>query len=298
MATNQQRREAAKRKLEHQLVYREQRAKRNRVIAVIATVAVILAVAGVVGFLLWQNHHEKEQAKAAAAKQVQDAKKKSADMAAKIKLPTKRIKEPKRSKPLPNPTSCKYGAAAKGETVAKKVAKPKNGKVPSKGTVNVTLHSTAGDIPLTLDRSMAPCTVNSMLNLIKQKFFDGSSCHRLSIQGLQMLQCGDPTGTGQGGPGYSFKDEVYKGLKYGRGVVAMANAGPNTNGSQFFMVFGEAKLPPQYTVFGSISDAGLKVLDTVAHGGVDPQSAAQSGAQDGSGKPLKPVKFTSVSIDK
>ncbi|MGH3467110.1 MAG: peptidylprolyl isomerase, partial [Thermocrispum sp.] len=120
-------------------------------------------------------------------------------------------------------------------------------------------------------------------------------CHRLGIEGLQMLQCGDPTGQGNGGPGYTVPDENFKQLKYGRGIVAMANTGqPNSGGGQFFLVFGDAKLPPQYTVFGTITDPGLKTLDKVARKGIDAESLMQS--QDGTGKPAREVKFTKVAI--
>jgi peptidyl-prolyl cis-trans isomerase B (cyclophilin B) len=136
---------------------------------------------------------------------------------------------------------------------------------------------------LSLDRAKAPCTVQSFLHLAKSRFYDFTTCHRLTLYPtLKVLQCGDPTGTGERGPGYSYKDELPTDLPnwpgddtgtrkvYARGTLAMANAGPNTNGSQFFLVFGDSRLRPDYTVFGSVDRLGLKALDRVAAAGIVP----------------------------
>lgn len=151
-----------------------------------------------------------------------------------------------------------------------------------------TITTSAGTIPIMLDAANAPCTVNSFISLAEQKFFNNTVCHRLTTQGIFVLQCGDPTGTGAGGPGYSFADELEGSETYPKGTLAMANAGPNTNGSQFFLVYRDTKLPPAYTVFGSISAAGLKVLAKVAKTGV------KGGAGDGA--PKQPVRVTSVTV--
>jgi peptidyl-prolyl cis-trans isomerase B (cyclophilin B) len=112
------------------------------------------------------------------------------------------------------------------------------------------------------------------------------------IAGLRMLQCGDPVGDGTGGPGYTIKDETFPQLSYGRGILAMAKtADPDTGGSQFFLVFGDTTIPPEYAVFGSIDDPGLQVLDTVARAGID---QSRPGLGDGSGPPKTPVTFTHV----
>ncbi|GLY71522.1 peptidylprolyl isomerase [Amycolatopsis taiwanensis] len=199
---------------------------------------------------------------------------------------------PKRTTPLANPVTCSFTPAS-GTPAPKKATPPPDGPAPSAGTVPVRIATSAGDIGLTLDRALAPCTVVNFLSLAKQGFYDGTSCHRLSVvTGLRMLQCGDPVGDGTGGPGYTIKDETFPELTYGRGVLAMATtAEPDSGGSQFFLVFGEAQIPPSYTVFGSIDDAGLAVLDKVAAGGVDP---AAQGIGDGSGPPKIPVTFTGV----
>ena len=165
--------------------------------------------------------------------------------------------------------SCTYKKST--EPASKKVNPPADGKTKASGTSKVSLNTSIGDLQLTLDSALAPCTVKNFLSLVGQKFFDNTKCHRLTVgEGLQVLQCGDPTGTGGGGPGYSFADEVYPTLKYGRGVLAMANSGANTNGSQFFIVYGDASgLGPQYTAFGTVDEAGLKLIDKVAKTGVD-----------------------------
>ncbi|MEV6879091.1 peptidylprolyl isomerase [Amycolatopsis sp. NPDC051128] len=209
-----------------------------------------------------------------------------------VSLPGGRAPMPSRTKPLADPLTCAF-TPDPGSPVAKRVALPPDGPAPSSGTVPVRLATSAGDIGLTLDRALAPCTVVNFLSLARHGYYDGTACHRLSVTtGLQMLQCGDPVGDGTGGPGYTIRDEVFPELTYGRGVLAMAKTSePDSGGSQFFLVFGDTRIPPQYTVFGSIDDAGLAVLDTVARGGVDP---AKPGIGDGSGPPKTPVKLTHV----
>ncbi|MEV8044286.1 peptidylprolyl isomerase [Streptomyces griseoluteus] len=135
------------------------------------------------------------------------------------------------------------------------------------------LATTCGDIGLALKASAAPHTVNSFSYLADKGFFDHTKCHRLTTNGIYVLQCGDPTGTGTGGPGYTIPDENLKdkSLKkntYPAGTVAMANTGqPHTGGSQFFLVYKDSPLPPSYTPFGTIDKAGLKVLDKIAKAG-------------------------------
>ncbi|WP_158889828.1 peptidylprolyl isomerase [Amycolatopsis anabasis] len=284
MATNQQRREAAKRKLERQLARRAERAKRRRIIGVGVTVGAVVIVAGLVVFFATRDSGDNASASPTNSPETTPPP---------VQIPTERAAMPKRPQPLPNPVSCEY-AASQGEPAAKQVNTPPGGQISSSGTVNATIKTTVGDIPLTLDRALAPCTVNSFISLAKQGYYTDTECHRLGTEGLQMLQCGDPKGDGTGGPGYTIKDENFPELKYGRGILAMAKTqAPNSGGSQFFMVYGDAQLPPDYTVFGSISDDGLKVLDKIARDGIDPAAAGQ----DGTGKPKTPVKFTAVTVD-
>jgi peptidyl-prolyl cis-trans isomerase B (cyclophilin B) len=156
-------------------------------------------------------------------------------------------------------------------------------RTPDRGTIRVVLHTNLGPIPLVLDRAKAPCTVLSFLHLTVHGFYNRTICHRLTAYAtLKVLQCGDPSGTGEGGPGYSFKDELptdlplipgrpdSPGRVYGRGVLAMANAGPDTNGSQFFLVYADSFLLPAYSIFGTITPTGLSTLDRIAAGGVAP----------------------------
>ena len=156
------------------------------------------------------------------------------------------------------------------------------------GDVKVTMDTSVGEFHATLDASKTPCTVNSFVSLAGQGYFDGTTCHRMTTSGIYVLQCGDPTGTGTGGPGYSFADELSGKETYGPGTLAMANAGPNTNGSQFFIVYGDSPLPPQYTVFGTVDDATVSLIKDVAKDGTTPP-------QDG--KPNTPVDIKTVTTD-
>ncbi|REZ92974.1 peptidylprolyl isomerase, partial [Mycobacterium tuberculosis] len=168
--------------------------------------------------------------------------------------------------------------------------------------VSVSMVTNQGNIGLMLANNESPCTVNSFVSLAQQGFFKGTTCHRLTTSPmLAVLQCGDPKGDGTGGPGYQFANEyptdqysandpkLNEPVIYPRGTLAMANAGPNTNSSQFFMVYRDSKLPPQYTVFGTIQADGLTTLDKIAKAGV------AGGGEDG--KPATEVTITSVLLD-
>jgi len=135
----------------------------------------------------------------------------------------------------------------------------------------------------------APCTTNSFRFLAEHNYYDLTHCHRLVTQRIFVLQCGDPTGTGSGGPGYSFPDENLTGATYPAGTVAMANAGPSTNGSQFFFCTEDTKLSPNYTPFGRVT-GGQDVLRTIAAGGEDDQNST------GDGFPNLPVDILHVQI--
>ncbi|MFF8319971.1 peptidylprolyl isomerase [Streptomyces bobili] len=143
------------------------------------------------------------------------------------------------------------------------------------------LATTCGDIDIALKASAAPHTVNSFSFLAGKGYFDHTKCHRLTTNGIFVLQCGDPTGTGSGGPGYTIPDENLKdaSLKanvYPAGTVAMANTGqPGSGGSQFFLVFEDSQLPPSYTPFGTVSESGMAVLKKIAAAGEN------TGAGDG-----------------
>ena len=144
----------------------------------------------------------------------------------------------------------------------------------------VIIKTIAGDITVELSLD-TPITTNNFVFLAQEKFYDGVIFHRV-IPGF-MIQGGDPTGTGSGGPGYKFADEKFSG-EYKRGVVAMANSGPNTNGSQFFIMHADYPLPPNYVIFG-MTKSGLDVVDKIASGKTGP-----------SDRPLEPVSIKSIDI--
>ncbi len=154
-------------------------------------------------------------------------------------------------------------------------------------TYRATLDTSEGTMVLDLLPSAAQVTVNNFVFLAREGYYDGAPFHRI-IKDF-MVQTGDPTGTGRGGPGYRFDDEPVT-LDYERGIVAMANAGPNTNGSQFFIMHGSAALPKNYTIFGRIAD-GLDTLDRIA---ATPVTANERGERS---VPSQEVKINSVTIE-
>jgi peptidyl-prolyl cis-trans isomerase B (cyclophilin B) len=184
-------------------------------------------------------------------------------------------------------TTCRY--VDDGSQSGKAVDPPPS--TPSvTGQVHATMATSVGDFALTLDADTTPCTVNSFVSLAQQGYFDGTTCHRLTTEGILVLQCGDPTATGSGGPGYSFADELSGNESYPAGTLAMANAGPDTNGSQFFIVYGKTPLPPLYTVFGTVDDATVATVQKVAAAGTDGSNGP------GDGAPVTPVDITSVKV--
>jgi peptidyl-prolyl cis-trans isomerase B (cyclophilin B) len=140
----------------------------------------------------------------------------------------------------------------------------------------VRFFTTQGVITVRMLTTKAPCTTFSFRFLASRGYFNQTHCHRLTVQHIFVLQCGDPTGTGSGAPGYSFNDENLAGATYPAGTVAMANAGPNTNGSQFFFTWKNTTLSPAYTPFGTVI-GGLNVLQKIAAGGDDSQNSAGDG---------------------
>jgi peptidyl-prolyl cis-trans isomerase B (cyclophilin B) len=198
--------------------------------------------------------------------------------------------------PPTKPTSgpCAYTPTPDDPAVRPVSLPPDPKHTPDHGKVLVTFVTNRGLIPMLLDRAEAPCTVQSFLHLLYSRFYNDTICHRLTTYPtLSVLQCGDPSGTGEGGPGYSFSDELPTNLPtwpgdpagspgrvYARGTLAMANAGPDTNGSQFFLTYKDSKLRPDYTIFGQILPLGLRTLDKIAAGGVD-TTAPDSTPTDG-----------------
>jgi cyclophilin family peptidyl-prolyl cis-trans isomerase len=166
--------------------------------------------------------------------------------------------------------------------VSKQYSSPPDLAIDLDRTYTATLHTSEGDIDVEFYAADAPQTVNNFVFLARDGFYDGVIFHRV-IRGF-MVQGGDPTGTGTGGPGYRFRDEFHSKTRYPRGTVAMANAGPNTNGSQFFICHADAGLPNQYTIFGEVT-GGMDIVDAIAE--------APTGAQD---RPQAPVTIDSVTV--
>lgn len=158
------------------------------------------------------------------------------------------------------------------------------------GDAEAVIETSVGTLNATLAGESAPCTVNSFVSLADQGYFDDTICHRLTTEGIFVLQCGDPSASGSGGPGYSFADEVRGDESYPAGTLAMANAGPDTNGSQFFIVYGDTDLPPSYTVFGTVDAASVATIQEVADAGTD------NAFGQGDGAPVTPVDLTSVTV--
>lgn len=159
-------------------------------------------------------------------------------------------------------------------------------------TWDTTIATTCGDIKFTLEGDKAPIAAASFVTLANAGFWESTLCHRLTTDGLYVLQCGDPTTTGTGGPGYSFgpsenvpSDSVYK-----AGTIAMANSGEYGNGSQFFIVYKDTTLPGSYTVLGTVT-SGLDVVEKVAKGGVSPDAATAT-----DGEPAWPIAIKGVSV--
>ena len=204
-----------------------------------------------------------------------------------------------KSSPAPSPS------AAPNPNL-KNVGTPPASGEPRSGTRDMTINTNLGTIVVRMDLAKAPCTAESFTYLANDKhFFDNTSCHRLvnksgtdqqsgQAQDFHVLQCGDPTGTGQGGPMYQFDNEYVptdQRPAYPAGSVAMANSGANTNGSQFFIVFGDTLLPADYTLFGTVVQ-GLDVAKQVGAAGDDGAFAQDAGG----GHPKKKITFTSVTV--
>jgi peptidyl-prolyl cis-trans isomerase B (cyclophilin B) len=190
-------------------------------------------------------------------------------------------------------TAAEKCAWVSSASAAKPVSKPAVRK-PAGRTETVALTTTQGPVTLQLDGKAATCTVASFTHLARAGYFNDTPCHRLTTASIFVLQCGDPTGKGTGGPGYGFATEntpaagsdgnaVYK-----AGTVAMANSGAaNSNGSQFFLVYKDSPLPPNYTAFGTITQ-GMDTLQKVADAGVADGS--------GDGAPKLAVQLTTVTV--
>ena len=300
MSTNQDRRAEARKRLREQM---EAQARREKQLRIVAASVVAVLVLGLVGFVAWKKYDEKkarEHAENWAA----------CEYAAAEGLPEK--VDPKQFEAEGGKDMVKqaedYNKKIDIAAKKKRDGQAPTGEQPRKGESEITLTTNRGVVQLTLDHSKAPCNVASFVALVKQKFYDDTPCHRLTVAaeagpGIAVLQCGDPTGTGISGPGYQIDDEKPtdlaaspdgQGVVYPRGTVAMAKSQtPNSAGGQFFLVYKDSPLPADYSVMGTIDEAGLKVLDAIAKDGTKSTDPSSPDSET----PKKPVVIEKATLD-
>ncbi|WP_278312983.1 peptidylprolyl isomerase [Lolliginicoccus levis] len=306
MASNQERREAARTTLEQTIAERRKQERRKKALlgigAVVGVVALAGATFGVYTLASGDDSGAGSEASESVAAEDQGDEEFDEFFDEQQEIPEPEALPAGRAEALPPTVDCTYAESAR--PAAKDAELPAETGIPAEGTVAATINLNGEPVGVTLDRAKSPCTVNSFVSLAEQGYFDGTSCHRLTTAGILVLQCGDPSATGGGGPGYEFADEFpadqYQeaprgGTIYPRGTVAMANAGPGTNGSQFFLVYGDSTLAPAYNIFGQIDDAGLAVIDAIAQAGVAENPEAGSNPDDGA--PSVPAEITSVTVE-
>ncbi|MDF6022244.1 peptidylprolyl isomerase [Streptomyces sp. JH34] len=260
VSSDQRRRQLAREKFERQQQRREEARRRTRRLTVIiASSVAVVAVIGAGAYLSLDGDDTKNSADAAAS-----------------------------ASPTPSPSESESSAPEPAMEIDKKAS------------YTMSLRTSQGDIGIAMEAAKTPHTTNSFKALADKGYFDNTKCHRLTTEGIFVLQCGDPKGDGTGGPGYTIPDENLTALgkagadgsvTYPAGTVAMANTGqPGTGGSQFFLVYKDTKLPPSYTPFGTMDDAGLKAVKKVAEAGV------AEGAGDGA--PKKTVTVEKATVEK
>lgn len=273
-ATNKRRKELAAAKLQRQEARRAERAgRRKRRMRIGWGIAALVGVLAVAGVVFWPESSSDDVAEPAASTSASPSAAPSgeADPAASASpSPSTVAVEGCGPAPTPPTDPQTWDTAPEMQLTA--------------GTdQQLILATNCGEIVIATDAEKAPETVNAMLWLAGEGYFDSTLCHRLVTEGIKVLQCGDPTATGSGGPGFTIPDEnlpADQDVNYPAGTVAMANAGPGTSGSQFFIVYEDTTLPPNYTIWGQVS-SGLDVVTKVAEAGV------AGGGQDGS--PAAPI---------
>jgi peptidyl-prolyl cis-trans isomerase B (cyclophilin B) len=259
-------RKLARERLARQQARRAARARRWRQGSMIGGALAVLAALGTGAYFLFFNGSSGSPASAASASATPSAS--AAATAAMVN------------------GKCVYTASG---TASRKAGTPP--ATPAKVTsYQATITTNRGPVVVDLQAAKAPCTVNSFVYLAAKHYFDSTPCHRLTTAGIYVLQCGDPSGTGSGGPGYKFGNENLTGARYTQGTLAMANAGPGTNGSQFFIVYRDSlTLPASYTPFGKVVK-GLGIIQNVAKAGSDNANG------QGDGHPRDKVTIQSVTI--
>ncbi len=277
MGKKERQRKLAREHMLRQQQRRAERARRSRQITMISVVCLVVVGLGVGGFFLFSQPGTTSNAAASATA--------SASPSSTAATPTPSATPALAAEPA---KTCSYPTSG---SPARNVGKPPT-KPDWRARYQATIHTNRGDVVIDLLNSKATCTVNSFVYLAGQKYFSNTHCHRLTtVSPLYVLQCGDPTGTGRGGPGYKFNDENLAGAKYTAGTVAMANGGADTNGSQFFLVYKNSTLSPNYTPFGTVVK-GLGIIQNVAKAGSD------NAIGSGDGHPKEKVVIESVTIKK
>jgi peptidyl-prolyl cis-trans isomerase B (cyclophilin B) len=273
-------RKLARDRMVRQQTRRAERARRTRQITMISVVCLVVVGLGVGGFFLFSQPGTTSNAAASATASPSGTAAATPTPSATPSATPALAAEPAKT--------CSYPTSG---TAARNVGKPP-AKPDWQASYQATIHTNRGDVVIDLLNSKATCTVNSFVYLASKKYFNNTNCHRLTtVSPLYVLQCGDPTGTGSGGPGYKFNDENLTGAKYTQGTVAMANGGPDTNGSQFFLVYKNSTLAASYTPFGTVVK-GLGIIQNVAKAGSDNANG------QGDGHPKKKVVIESVTIKK
>ena len=269
-------RKLARERYARQAERRAQRSHKARIRAIATGGVCALAAVGVGAYFLAGNSGGKSAASASASASASPSPSASASSTASPAAAA--VAEPAHH--------CTYTASG---TAARKVSQPPSSPDYT-ASYQATIATNRGTIVINLLNSKATCTVNSFVHLAEQKYFDNTKCVRLTTSSIYVLQCGDPTGTGTGGPGYEFASENLKGATYPAGTLAMANTGqPDSNGSQFFLVYKNTPLPPSYTPFGTITQ-GLPILDAIAKAGSDNANAS------GDGHPKENVVIDTITI--
>jgi len=293
--TNEQRRATAKRKLERQLERRAQQEKRRQMFVVIGGIVAIAVAAALVLTFVLTNKDGKDNKTASGATSTAPV-----ESGGPTTAPPATGGLPPFKAAANLGANCQYPASP--EPASRKVEPPHTGKVPTTPpTVSVSMSTNQGNLGLVLDNAKTPCTVNSFASLAQKGYFNDTPCHRLTTSpSLAVLQCGDPTGSGSGGPGYTIGDEnldafgkagASGSVTYKAGTVAMANTGQkHTGGSQFFLVYKDSPLPPSYTPFGTIGADGMTVLNKIANAG---ESTGQ-----GDGAPNATVVINKATVTK
>ncbi len=274
-------RKLAREHIARQQVRRNQREHRWRVVSITAGVALAVVAVGAGSYVAFANNGSPSTAASSTT---------PTPTAAPTTAPTPTPTPAPTASTVAEPAShCVYTASG---TASRKAGIPPAKPHYKAATYQAKIKTNRGTIVLDLLNSKATCTVNSFLYLAAKSYFNNTPCHRLTTTGIYVLQCGDPTGSGSGGPGYKFANENTTGAQYVTGTVAMANAGPGTNGSQFFLVYrNSTTLPANYTPFGKIV-SGLGIVQNVAKAGSDNANGT------GDGHPKQSVTIESVTITK